>query len=211
MKMLGKKYIFIAIIALIALAILGLNFPQKQNEIGSVTTKTPVLPDGVIFPNVIRNYELRGFHDFEIEQPGLGYSVTYKNSNGSWISIYAFTFNQPDIVDGIESQLIHKVFEMANEEVYEFERRGEYKKANLISKEKISFGQSAKAYLMSEWELNSFVELQKSYTFVTGYNRKIVKVRMTFPVRALPDESKKSALDFLDDFSLLLSSDKVKL
>lgn len=162
-------------------------------------------PTGLVFGDNIAGTVKGKVTNYEEKQPGLGVSVGY-NAPGIAITIYVYTAGLKSIDNTPSSASLKKHFSQVVQNIYKFEKLGNYKSVKKIS-EGTTFLRSAKngqqalfasfSYILDETKV-----LSKLY--LMGYKNHFVKIRFTYD-EAVQDQGKKMLTRFIDEIGKMLN------
>jgi hypothetical protein len=135
---------------------------------------------GLTFPASVAGWERSGVHEFERDNPGLGYSVGYRQP-GALTTVYIYDLKARSIPDDPAAPEIKTEFEAAKADMIAARQQGFYRK--LEPKEQFGVADAhGRARLLcaaaAVVRRDRPIELA-TYLCVGGWNGKFIKFRMT--------------------------------
>ena len=114
--------------------------------------------------------------DFEKDQPGLGYSVGYSDI-GVTLTFYVYDMGETNIPEGTDSGIVQDAFMNAAYEILGAASAGYYELVSIEDGIVIDIGDYP--FWFTQADLIMEGRHKDSYIYVTGFNGKILKLRMT--------------------------------
>jgi hypothetical protein len=146
----------------------------------------------IVFPSTLGG--LRRINIWEYATKELGFSVGYGSQQmhkSATANVYVYDLGFKDIPDGPDSEILKKHLETCVSEIWQMYEKGYYDSLEHISHGVKSLGERTKAkkalyrcfrYSYAPREGVESTEPRKSYLLLTGHNKRIVKIRFTFPL-----------------------------
>jgi hypothetical protein len=135
---------------------------------------------GLTLPAIVAGWERSGVRDFEKDNPGLGYSVGYRQP-GAVTTVYIYDLKTRDIPDDPAAPEIKTEFEAAKADMIAAQRQGFYRK--LEPKEQFAIADAhGRAHLLCAVAVVARIDQPHdlaTYLCVGGWNNKFIKFRMT--------------------------------
>jgi hypothetical protein len=135
--------------------------------LAQVAATEAVTLHGLTFPPLVAGAERFSLREYEKENPGLGYSVGYRQPDAV-ATVYIYDLKQRDIPDDPSAPAIKAQFAAASADVFRTQQQGVYLKVE------------------SRGEFSMAGELA-SYLCVGGWNNKFVKFRITGQQQSQPE------------------------
>jgi hypothetical protein len=132
----------------------------------------------ITLPTTIGKLKFKQRQDYDKFGPGLGYSVGYNNP-ASWGTIYVYDRTLTEIPSGKEGKLIEQELKTAGSDLELAEKKGIYKNLKRIEEEPQLPKSVLEKFAVSAYTYEYQGRLCKSYTLVTGYKGRFVKIRAT--------------------------------
>lgn len=140
------------------------------------------------FPAALGHLKFGGYESFE--EPGMGYSVRYSNSDNMKVDIYVYDKGLLSITDGTTDPVVAKELASSNSTIRFFEEQGKY-----LDVQKLGEGvypdeseSDAVKYLFSRFQYRqtvrpgvTFAGQRISETYIRGFRDHFVKVRVSYP------------------------------
>jgi hypothetical protein len=135
---------------------------------------------GLTFPASVAGWERSGVSEFERDNPGLGYSVVYRQT-GAVTTVYIYDLKARDIPDDPAAPEIKTEFEAAKGDMIAAQRQGFYRR--LEPKEQFAIADAhGRARLLCAAAVVVRIDQPQdlaTYLCVGGWNGKFIKFRMT--------------------------------
>jgi hypothetical protein len=135
---------------------------------------------GLTFPASVAGWERSGVREFEKDNPGLGYSVVYRQP-GALTTVYIYDLKARDIPDDPAAPEIKTEFQAAKADMIAAQRQGFYRK--LEPKEQFAIADAhGRARLLCAAAVVARIDQPRdlaTYLCVGGWNGKFIKFRMT--------------------------------
>mgnify|MGYP006088620155 CR=1 FL=1 len=158
----------------------------------------------VVFPDSIQAFQKSEMIDNEAEHPGLGCTVPY-NAPGVKATIYVYDLNFEVIPDGPESECVLQHFRNEVAQLTQMVEHGLYASASVNQVYVTGGPERGREFLCADISIRQNGQELDSYLYLTGYDGKFVKVRVTSPSS---EQSEMQARKFADEVSALLQSSK---
>src|SRR5437879_5436107 len=94
-----------------------------------VAAKSEAAFFGLTFPDRVADAQIGPTTDYEKTNPGLGYSVRYRQP-GWTTDVYIYDLGRPSIPDDVESDVVKAQLRQAQGDILELQRRGVYAKVD---------------------------------------------------------------------------------
>lgn len=131
---------------------------------------------GFAFPQSIAGFSFADKSQYD--DPALGYGLNYWSEKGILITVIVFDLGKKDIPDGIDGALVRKMMEQAQEDVDEVVNQGLYRSVRVLD----DVGPFSPLFLSASYSVvRADGARLRSYVFIRGKNRKLVKVKATGP------------------------------
>src|SRR5262245_10231932 len=141
------------------------------------TTDTITL-HGLTFPPAIADAQRFSVREHEKENPGLGYSVGYRQPDAV-ATVYVYDLKQHDIPDDASSPAIRAQFAMASSDVFRIQQQGAYLDVKSKGEFSMADARGRTRLLCETFELRRADGKLESYLCLGGWRNKFVKFRMT--------------------------------
>ena len=161
--------------------------PQAMTPPAAVVGRTPPPATRLVvnsFPDSIATFVHTNTLNYsqEAADPGLGYSLTYRNPTGVTVSLYIYDDNKPNIADGHQSVQVRELLEKTTTEIRLAERLGAYRSVEQLGDSEVAIGapqQGLKA-LARKFRYVVGGHEAMSHVYVTGYRKDFVKIRASY-------------------------------
>ena len=140
------------------------------------------------FPAELGQLKFGGYESFE--EPGMGYSIRYSNSDNMKVDIYVYDKGLLSIADGTTDPAVAKELASSNSTIRFFEEQGKYLDVKNLGEGVYpdeSESDSVK-YLFSRFQYRqtvrpgvTFAGQRISETYIRGFRDHFVKVRVSYP------------------------------
>jgi hypothetical protein len=149
---------------------------------------------GIDFPEKLAGLNRVSVANYEITEPGLGISVGY-NAPQIWANIYVYDSGFTNIPDGAESELVKTSLKSAVDDIFKAYEMGKYDGVVKLSEEKntLSNSQASLEALSVLLIISKHGNKNHSYTYLTGHNNHLLKIRFSYSID-IESEGKKKAL-----------------
>ncbi len=146
---------------------------------------------GVAIPDRVAGLPHEPPHDYERDNPGLGYSVEFLRPD--WrIDVYIYDLGMRDIPADPMSDVMERQLKQASGDIYELERRGNYSNVTASGNFAVDDSAGRTRFVCSTFRYrhNGWKSDVDSYLCLTSVKAKFFKVRMT--TKRDPDSAAES-------------------
>ncbi|MEM9157663.1 MAG: hypothetical protein AAGB46_01340 [Verrucomicrobiota bacterium] len=164
------------------------------------------LPDGhqdgdsqVRFPGSIGEMHLQAITDYESSTPGLGVGLSYRGRDTK-LEIFVYSNGANLVPNGIEPPIVQEAFANAIGDVEEAVDENRYADYRLLSYRIKDLGNHL--FLKAEFSYSEQLAEKRSLLYVTGFNTRIVKIRITTQVDK-ESSLRERIFDIEEDISFL--------
>jgi hypothetical protein len=158
----------------------------RSVALAQVSADETVTLHGLKFPPVIAGAERSSLHEYEKENPGLGYSVGYRQPDAV-ATVYVYDLKQRDIPDDPSSPVIKAQFAQASADIFRTQQQGVYLKVESRGEFSMADAPGRTRLLCAAFWLTRAGGELASYLCVGGWNNKFVKFRITGQQQSQPE------------------------
>jgi hypothetical protein len=141
---------------------------------------------GLTFPPAVADAERFSVREFEKENPGLGYSVGYRQPDAV-ATVYIYDLKQRDIPDDPSAPAIQAQFAAASADIARTQQQGVYLKVEPRGEFSMADARGRTRLLCSAFQLTRTGGELASYLCVGGWNNKFIKFRITGQQQSQPE------------------------
>jgi hypothetical protein len=175
----------IACVGRMLLAVLVLAALQSV-ALAQVAATEAVTLHGLTFPPLVAGAERFSLREYEKENPGLGYSVGYRQPDAV-ATVYIYDLKQRDIPDDPSAPAIKAQFAAASADVFRTQQQGVYLKVESRGEFSMADASGRTRLLCAAFWLTRAGGELASYLCVGGWNNKFVKFRITGQQQSQPE------------------------
>lgn len=160
----------------------------------------------VLFPWIISDFKRGVFNNYEIKNPGSGYSFGYNyiatssEDNNTTATIYLYDSFFSGVHDNIFNPFVVEQFDNIKDQVYKADKILD-RKSNLLKTFSLGGVESEIGFLAAIFEVHEFGEIKVSALFLSVYENNFVKLRIT---TLSNDTAIPKILGFVNCFSKIL-------
>lgn len=142
----------------------------------------PPIPDyrekdtGLVFPAQILEMAVTSINDYELESPGLGKGISYRDPANK-LEFYIYDLQAAIIPNGVNNEAIQSAYQTALIDVQATAKSGFYHNFSFENAREIELG--GHPFLYSRFAYNEELIAKESHLLITGFNTQIVKIRLT--------------------------------
>jgi hypothetical protein len=167
MVCIGRMLLSVLVLAALQTAALGQLAPTEA-----------VTLHGLTFPATVAGAERFSLREYEKENPGLGYSVGYRQPDAV-ATVYVYDLKQRDVPDDASAPAIKAQFAAASADVFRTQQQGVYLKVESRGEFSMADARGRTRLLCAAFWLTRAGGELASYLCVGGWNNKFVKFRIT--------------------------------
>jgi hypothetical protein len=159
------------------LSVFVLVAPQTAAQ-AQLAPAEPVTLHGLTFPATVAGAERFSLREYEKENPGLGYSVGYRQPDAV-ATVYVYDLKQHDIPDDPAAPAIKQQLAAATADIFRTQQQGVYLKVESRGEFSMADARGRTRLLCAAFWLTRAGGELASYLCVGGWNNKFVKFRIT--------------------------------